>query len=274
MRKRHHLHSNVAILSEDETASGNQEPQSTDIEKPPTKTPDPCGAEPKPERRFDYVRLYFPREVAQLRDAYQREVKIQSGADGVKNPTQSGLALSLGATGNDDDSVAAYAPLQTPLSQESILQGIVATLRKEHARIVIIRGTDPLDVVFLSRYLRQNYPQGRLVTVGANLLMIHDAYDPRFHGILALSPYPLLTGASFPIPMRASTDVKQEVHRLFPDSYSVGNFNALQSLLAPVWKPSPGSIFHQPVTSNSDCHRFSIQTTRPARPSRGVPTCG
>ena len=237
---RHHSHSHVAILSEDETAFGNQEKTTdtatTSAQPKSTETPGPCQAQPEPVVPF--VRLYFPREIAQLRDAYQRDVKIQS-ADGVQSPPQNGLALSLSVTGNDDDSVASYSPLQTPLSQESILQAIVATLRKQHAKVVIIRATDPLDMIFLSRYLRQNYPQARLVTVGADVLMIHDFYDPRFHGILAVSSYPLLAGAKFPYKANSALvgngaiDKQPKVQRLFPDSYSVGDFNALQSLLAP-----------------------------------------
>jgi hypothetical protein len=229
---RNHAHSKVAILSEDETAFGNQEGTPA---KQPSKQPDPCAAEPEPPAQgFQFVRLYFPREIAQLRDAYQRDAKAQTaGTDSAKTPPQSGLTLSLGITGNDDDTVAAFSPLQTPLSQESILQGIVAALRKEHARIVIVRGGDPLDVLFLCRYLRQNFPQARLVTVGADLLMIHDSYDPRFHGILAVTSYPLLTGAEFPVLEGSGSNGKQHIHRLFPDSYAVGDFNAVQSLLAP-----------------------------------------
>ena len=94
--------------------------------------------------------------------------------------------------------MAPYSSLQTPPSQESILQGTVVTLRQQHAKVVIIRAGDPLDMIFLSRYLRQNYPQARLVTVGADLLMVHDFYDPRFHGILAVTTYPILTGVRFP----------------------------------------------------------------------------
>jgi hypothetical protein len=128
--------------------------------------------------------------------------------------------------------VAAYSPLQTPLSQESILQAIIAALRKEHAKVVIIRAGDPLDMIFLSKYLRQNYPQARLVTVGADLLMAHDSYDPRFHGILAVTPYPLLAGTEFPSLDPSASDGKHAVQRLFPDSYTVGEFNAFSSLVA------------------------------------------
>src|SRR5208337_1579192 len=228
---REHLHSHVAVLSEDETAFGNL--GQNGAEKQSTEKSDGCPPEPPPPV-FRFVRLSFPREIAQLRDAYQHNIKIQSAADSVKNPQQNALALSLSVTGNDDDSVAAYAPLQTPLSQESILQEMVAALRKQHAKVVIIRAADPLDMIFLSRYLRQNYPQARLVTVGADLLMVHDSYDPRFHGILAVTTYPILTESHFPTLRRSSdADKQEEVQRLFPDSYSVGDFNALQSLLAP-----------------------------------------
>ena len=236
---RNNSHSRVAILSEDETAFGNQEDRQS------METSDPCQVKPRspedfspPLDQFSFVRLYFPREIAQLRDAYQRNVKDQSAAVGKKNP-QSGLPLSLSVTGNDDDSVAAYASLQTPLSQESILQSIVATLRHEHVKVVVIRGTDPLDVVFLCRYLRQNYPQARLVTTGADLLMINDYYDPRSHGILAVSTYPLLAGANFPA---LRTGGERDIHRLFPDSFSVGVFNAFLSLLPPLPKTQSGNL--------------------------------
>jgi hypothetical protein len=223
---RHDIHSHVAILSEDETTFGNQEAKVSNPEVSETQERDDGSSEPV----VPFIRLYFPREIAQLRDAYQHDVQIQTQATNAKSPPQNGLALSLSVTGNDDDSVAAYSPLQTPLSQESMLQAIVATLRRKHAKVVIIRASDTLDEIFLSRYLRQNYPQARLVTVGADLLMVHDFYDPRFHGILAVTPFPLLTGADFPGLDRTPSGGK-EVHRLFPDSYSAGNFNAFLSLL-------------------------------------------
>jgi hypothetical protein len=268
--ERDESHSHVAVLSEDETAFGNQEAStqqtsSTDggAQSSPT-TPDLCPVEP-PHPLIPLMRLYFPRGIAQLRDAYQRDVKMQSSADGTKNPQQNGLALNLSVTGNDDDTVAPYSPLQTPPSQESILQGIVVTLRQEHAKVVIIRAGDPLDMIFLSRYLRQNYPQARLVTVGADLLMMHDFYDPRFHGILAVTTYPILTGVRFPTWVKPASTVKSDgagqpvtidsasvsktdagappdIQHVFPDNYSVGYFNALQSLLATTPESDPRTL--------------------------------
>jgi hypothetical protein len=228
--KREKAHFTLAVLSEDETAFGNQAREGSangdeGVGTAPSAQAESCSRTGAPARP-EFLRLYYPRGIAQLRDAYQQSLKAQT-ADSSKAPTQSGLPLSLTVTGNDDDTVAPFSPLQTPLSQETILQGIVTALRVKHAKVVVIRASDPLDTVFLAHYLRQNYPQARLVTVGADLLMIHAFFDPRFHGILALTPYPLLSGADFP-----TSGDEPGIQRVFPDSYSAGDFNAVQSLLA------------------------------------------
>jgi hypothetical protein len=232
-------HFNLAVLSEDETLFGDQTGKGNDIEQGAGAThsdPSACsGATAPPSPNF--LRLYYPRGIAQLRDAYQQNLKAQAASESGKAPTQNGLPLSLSVTGNDDDTVAPFSPLQTPLSQDTILQGIVVTLRRAHAKVVLIRAGDPLDVVFLAHYLRQNYPQARLVTVGADLLMIHAFSDPQFQGILALTSYPLLFGADFP-----ASGSERGLQRVFPDSYSAGDFNALQYLLALGKEPSDGRL--------------------------------
>ncbi|HEY1677362.1 MAG TPA: hypothetical protein VGG04_06645 [Candidatus Sulfotelmatobacter sp.] len=255
---RHQLHSHVAILSEDETQYGNLENHTRASTATGTGNPEnqqaqtsapqegPCASEPPPTL-MSFVHLYFPREIAQLRSAYEQNIKQQPAANSENYvPPQTRLPLSLGVTGNDDDSVPPFATLQTPLSQDAIMQAIVSTLRNEHAKVVVIRASDPLDLVFLARYLRQNYPQARLVTSGADLLMVYDVADPRFHGILAVTSYPLLNGADFPNGLcpvldgiaNCSAPVddgsrSKDVQRVFSDNFTAGSFNAFLSLLAP-----------------------------------------
>jgi len=310
---RHESHSHVAVLSEDETAFGNQEhlpgtprhearkrakertdaaqraaktSTTTNIEKEDEPT-DPCPVDP-PDPKVPLTRLYFPREIAQLRDAYQQNIKTQALTGTANPPPETRLPLSLGVTGNDDDSVAPYSPSQTPLSQESIMQAIVATLRKQHSKIVIIRAGDPLDMVFLARYLRQNYPQARVVTSGADLLMAYDVSDPRFHGILAVASYPLLNGVYFPMwstegPPEADksedadeakkTKRVREVQRLFSDSFAVGGFNAFLSLLAA--DPSaPTSVSGPALDAKSGAqHQSAPSDTKPDSPHLPAAPC-
>ena len=228
---RHEEHSHVAILSEDETRFGNQEAIGEEPVGDGDATRCKTCESPAPKPAIPFVRLYFPRGIAQLRDAYQQNVKRQQTSDtGKSTPEPSGLPLSLGVTGNDEDSVPTYAPLQSPLSEDTIMEALVSKLRVHHAKVVIIRASDPLDTVFLARYLRQNYSQARLITVGADLLMIHEFYDPKFHGILAVATYPLVTGAEFPTLNSAGVSVNS-VQRLFPDSYAAGVFNAAVSVI-------------------------------------------
>jgi hypothetical protein len=122
-RKRSHF--NLAVLSEDETAFGNQARDgSTNGDEgtgtAPSAQPTSCSRTAAPVHP-EFLRLYYPRGIAQLRDAYQQNVKAEAASDSAKIPTQNGLPLSLTVTGNDDDTVAPFSPLQTPLSQETIL---------------------------------------------------------------------------------------------------------------------------------------------------------
>jgi hypothetical protein len=258
---------NVALLSEDETAYGNQgrtksedllahlEPcketiGATTLEAK-TVNPSPC------EYSKQVVHLYFPREISQLRGAYQRDVQDASADNSSENRLpRSTLRVNLEDTGTDDDSVPPYSTVQTPLSQEAVLLGIVSNLRKHHVDFVVVQATSPLDTLFLCRYLRVAYPEGRIVTIGSDLLFQQEVDDPRLQGILALSPYPLLPGIDDEIAI--SPYSVSEIHRdrVFPAGYSVGTYNAMLSLLESR-KPShaTSSQQHHPEICDPDLGR-------------------
>src|SRR5262249_21344986 len=126
--EREKTHFNLAVVSEDETAFGNQARDGSEngddgIGTAPSTETASCNRTAAPVQP-EFLRLYYPRGIAQLRDAYQQSLKAQAASDSTKAPAQNGLPLSLTVTGNDDDTVAPFSPLQTPLSQETILQGI------------------------------------------------------------------------------------------------------------------------------------------------------
>ena len=196
------------------------------------------------------LRLYFPREISQLRAAYQDNSGPANGTQDL--PVQS-LPHNFGVTGADDDTVASFSQKQTPLSQEAVLLSIVAELRKHAIQFVVLRATDPLDLLFLSHYLRAAYPQGRIVTLGADMLFPREVEDTSLHGILALSTYSVSPSANhqFYQLMRSGAE------RMFPSPFEIGTYNALHSLMtAEVFQvhcKAPG-----PVTENGCADRLWI----------------
>jgi hypothetical protein len=195
----------IAILSEDETEYGGIVAASLSNQG--------C-------RHCSY--LHFPREISRLRAAYQ-------GIDARNGEVQGGpytiLPLNLEISGADDDTVAPYSK-QSPLSQEGVLLGIVSELRKHAVQFIILRATDPIDVLFLSRYLGAAYPKARIVTLGADVLFSREIEDKQLHGILALSTYSLASSANHEFLSHGQSE------RVFPSSTEAGAYNALRALLA------------------------------------------
>ena len=229
--------SEMAILSEDETAYGN-------ISRKEGKQPNGASLQPRKDQkdsedtnsptncREPNVRLYFPRDISQLRAAYQRELKFQSSPENSKKAPQLTLPLNLDTTGSDGDSVSPYASFQTPLSQEAVLLGVVSNLKKHHIRVVLLRATSSLDILFLCQFLRTTYPDARIVTVGSDLLYQREFDKPSLQGILSITNYPLLPGIDDEVAEVSEAHGSAHEDRVFSDSYSVGVFNALLSLVA------------------------------------------
>jgi hypothetical protein len=163
----------VAFLSEDETAFGADDK-------------DTCG---------QAIRLYYPRDIATLRSAYQRQSIFNQS-----NPQSSGSGPSTTLRGDlsepansDHDTVRSYGGQLTPLEQESVLLDIANRLNEKQVEFIILRSTSSLDQIFLSEFLRRSYPGARVVIDGADLLFTRGAEGRSLRGVMLLSPYPLLT---------------------------------------------------------------------------------
>jgi hypothetical protein len=217
----------VALLSEDETAYGNLATQAAEIpqapESPASETSS-CGVTP-------LLHIHFPRDIAHFRSAYQHDVENAEPSEAGGKHQRLTLRSNLEDTGSDDDSVPQYSRLQTPLVQEAVLMGIISELRVHRTKFVVLQATNPLDTFFLGRYLRKSYPEGRLVTIGADLLFPREVDDPRLHGILAISAYPLFPGIDDAAAFGSAFPPFLMARHVFPSSYSVGSFNAMLSLL-------------------------------------------
>lgn len=226
----------VAVLSEDETAYGNAKARSYKPE-PDTKSAGAIACrqadlkECAVDHAADVVHLYFPRDIAQLRSAYQHDLQEQNSAGSGKTLPRSTLQLNLEDTGNDDDSVQVYSRGQTPLSQEAVMMEIVTNLRKHRVNFVVLEATNPLDALFLIRYLRAAYSEGRIVSIDTDLLLPREVNDSSLHGVMEISSYSLIPGVGDDVARPAGAVSGDHVDRVFPSNYTAGVFNVLLSLL-------------------------------------------
>jgi hypothetical protein len=216
----------IAELSEDETAYGRLNPWTSPDEFPANSgyCKDFPALSEDTVQRCSMLKLYFPREISQLRAAYQDNSASANGTD--RLPVQA-LPHNFGITGADDDTVASFSQKQTPLSQEAVLLSIVSELRKHAIEFVVLNATDPLDTLFLSHYLRSAYPQGRIVTMGADMLFPREVEDTSLHGILALSTYSVSSSANHQFYQLR----QRSTERMFPSSSEIGTYNALHALM-------------------------------------------
>src|SRR5882672_9708052 len=227
--------SEIAILSEADTVYGNQQrlPVASDSNgKESTGENSSCGwstDNPKNADEKKIVHLHFPREISFFRAAYQKELAAQA-QNAAKIPNgRSSLPLETDEETNDDDAVASFARSQMTQSQEAVMLGIVRELQKHHTKFTILLATNPVDEVFLARYLRANYPQGRIVVASPDLLLMNQD-DSLLYGVLGLNDYSLVPGIGDSL---YQTPDERTVHtdQLFDSSTSVGVFNAATALL-------------------------------------------
>jgi hypothetical protein len=245
--KRGYQPESIAILSEDETVYGGLTARDETVDGGPTASAKgPSESNLSAKRCERCVRLYFPREISRLRAAYQGlDVKDLDG--GARSAPREILPLNLEISGADEDTVPAFSK-QMALSQEGVLLGIVSELRKHPIRFVILRATDPLDLLFLGRYLASAYPQGRIVTIGADILFPREVENKQLHGLLALTTYTLA-----PVGNHRFLNYDRHGERVFPSTVEAGTYNAARSLLA------YPRLIQQPIVERQD-RRYMLLT--------------
>lgn len=180
----------VAILSEDDTAFGEAGGPGIAGAAPPAGGPE-CG---KSAYESCTIHLYYPRDIASLRSAYEQQGIFSAGKQS-QNPNAPSATLrgDLSEPGSSDhDTVRTYGGQLTPLAQESTLLGITEILHDRDIEFVIVRSTNPLDQIFLAQFLRRGYPSGRVVLDGADLLFSRGEEGASLRGVMMLSTYPLI----------------------------------------------------------------------------------
>ncbi|HEY4676655.1 MAG TPA: hypothetical protein VIJ01_05820 [Candidatus Angelobacter sp.] len=225
----------VAILSEAATSYGSA--GSTPITAGQSDAATVSAKDQAGECSFTSFR--YPREISALRNASASSgppvaATPQTGV--VQTPTY--LPFTLGdRQANSSDEPPDFSQIQGPLSKEAVLMKFAAELRRGRYKFVGIIGTNVMDVLFLTSFLRAACPDIRPFVINADLLFERDTSNAPYIGTLSLSTYPLLTSSLD----WASPDDK--LPRLpFPDQYEQGQYNAsllvMKGLIA-----APGGSF-------------------------------
>jgi hypothetical protein len=211
--------SNLAVLSEDETAYGSY---STPQEATKSESKTCEGA----------TWIYYPRDISTLRAAYQSQSMFSSGSQTNQDmaPRKSLPTDIADPARQQHDTVPSYAGNQTPLSQEAQLLGIVDALRAHHAEYVVLRSSSTMDPLFLANFLRRDYPEARVVVLNSDLLFRRGRDAVALNGVMTLSTYPLFPwGRDWTAPVLDKS--KSQSHRVFPENSTEGTYIASRVLL-------------------------------------------
>ena len=229
----------VAIISEDETAYAN--PQ--EAEPAPVTPKQLHSCEPHYSLESRPLHLSYPRDISALRTAYDKQ-SIFNTSSSTQHTARRILQQSdddlPDASTNNGDTVPAFSGDVTPVAEEAVLYGIVSYLRTHHTRFLLLRCSNQLDFLFLTRFFHQAYPEGRIVTVGTDLLFRREIDSTEFRGVMALSTYPLLPNNQHwsALFSKSSEGTPGHTHRVFEDGNQEGEYIAARYLF---WDPGPGS---------------------------------
>ncbi len=229
LKNRGHLLSEVAILSEDETAYGGL-PDSARPASQEGTDPGFSSCNPPYPLNDKPVHLYYPRDISAIRSAYQEQSIFSAGSKtSSTNAPQTVLRAESDPTVHrDTDTIEPFSGTNMALTQEAQLYGIVNTLRTHGIRYVVLRSTNSLDYLFLTRFLHRAYPTAYIVTMGSDLLFAREIDSTEFRGVVSLSTFPLLPrGQDW---TKQIESVPQHAHRVFGSYTMEGDYLAVRFL--------------------------------------------
>lgn len=163
----------------------------------------------------------YPREIASLRNAGRAATEnTASNGTGTIAATADQLPLDLTDRTNSSDAPPDFSVVQSPLSKESVLMNMAAGMRRDHYRYLGVSGSNVLDLLFLTKFLRAATSDSRLFLVSSDLLFERELDNTPYIGMVVLTTFPLIEG----IPTEPGT--KTSPHLPFADEYEEGEYHA------------------------------------------------
>ena len=201
------------------------------------------------ENRDAIRQFIFPRGIAHVRGVYGSSLRDATAAE-LSQGRLDPLMNFSDALQQPLDTGEEFAA-QSPVSNESVLASIAASLTHIDARAVIILATDPLDQLFLARYFHRHAPDTRLVLFNAERLLTRLRGDFNLDGTIVVSRFPLFQDAYMQAP-----NLSEHRHPLsFTSSNQEGVFLAA---LAQIW---PHDIQQQPFYTAEKGHGSWIEVS-------------
>jgi hypothetical protein len=165
----------------------------------------------------------YSRDISHLRNIYMDDANADSPDK--KSAPRSGVAFSVKDSANGEDSVPVFSDGQAPLSQNAVLSSIFEEFRRKRTRVVYIVATNTLDALFLTRVMRHEVPDTRIVLDNPDMLFLAAAQYP-LTGTVFFSTYPnFMDGDRWLTPMNKS-------YIVFPDDTSHGQYGATSALVS------------------------------------------
>ena len=144
------------------------------------------------EEAYQIRTFHFPRGISHVRRVFGSQyTNYKPTGGGAAAPVDPKSVFDLGDTLQQPLDTAPEFSAQSPYSNEGELASVVSSIQHMDAAAVVILATDPLDSLFLARYLRQKDPDTRIVLFGAERLVpdLRGQYD--LDGVLTVTRFPL-----------------------------------------------------------------------------------
>jgi len=174
------------------------------------------------------ISIPFPSQIAQVRASTANGLDTSGGA------AKGRVTIPFDPpSGQQSDRLPALSPRMTIATDNLIISNILATIANEDIRYVGIVATDILDVIYLTRLVRENCPDVQIILVGNDLRYTDPQFTLDFRGTIIASSYPLDARAQvWSYPFEGAIE-----RRLFASEFDVGRYNAGLILLNGVADP-------------------------------------
>ena len=129
----------------------------------------------------------------------------------------------------DTDTIPSFSGVNSALAQEAELYGVIDSLKAHGIRFVILRSTNTLDYLFLTRFLHRAYPEAFIVTMGPDILFGREIDTTEFRGLATLSAFPLLPRGQDWTSGKDAT--ARHAHRVFSSDSMEGTYLATRFLI-------------------------------------------